>query len=43
MLVQNLVYFSEPYNRSRNKVKVKLNLSNYTTKSDFKNAANVDT
>ena len=36
-------YFPEPYNRSRNKIKVELDLSNYATKSDLKNATGVDT
>ena len=36
-------YFPEPYNRSRNKIKVELDLSNYATRSDLKNAAGVDT
>ena len=34
-------YFSEPYTRSKKK-KVRLELSNYTTKSDMKNAAGVE-
>ena len=29
-------YFPEPYTRSKNKIKVRLDLSNYVTKSDFK-------
>ena len=36
-------YFPEPYNRSRNKIKVELDLSNYATRSDLKNATGVDT
>ena len=36
-------YFPEPYNRSRNKLKVELDLSNYSTRSDLKNATGVDT
>ena len=35
-------YFSEPYTRSKKKKKVRLELSNYTTKSDMKNAAGVE-
>ena len=33
----------EPYSNSKIKIKVKLNFSNYATKSDLKNAAGVDT
>ena len=33
----------EQYNSSKNKMKVKLNLPNYATKSDFKNATGVVT
>ena len=36
-------YFPEPYNRSRNKIKVELDLSNYATRSDLKNATGADT
>ena len=36
-------YFSEIYTHSKNKIKVKLDLSNYKTKSDLKNAIGVDT
>ena len=36
-------YFAESYIRSKNKVKVELDLSNYATKSDLKNATGVDT
>ena len=28
-------YFPEPYNLSKNQIKVELNLSNYATKPDF--------
>ena len=35
-------YFSEPYTHIKNKMKVKLGLSNYVTKSDLKNAIGVD-
>ena len=35
-------YFSEPYARRKNRIKVKLDLSNYATKSDLENAAGVD-
>ena len=34
---------SEPYNCSKSKVKVELDSSNHVTKSDFKNAAVIDT
>ena len=36
-------YVPEPYTHSINKIKVKLDLSNYVTKSDFKNGTSVDT
>ena len=41
--LQKLNYFPEPYTRSRNKIKVRLDLSNYARKYDFKNATGVDT
>ena len=36
-------YFPEPYTRSRNKIKFELDLSNYGTKPDLKNATGADT
>ena len=36
-------YFLEPYTRSKKKMKVELEFSDYATKSDLKNAAGVDT
>ena len=36
-------YFSEPYTYSNKKLKFELDLANYVTKSDLKNAADVDT
>ena len=36
-------YFAESHICSKSKIKVELDLSNYTTKSDLKNAAGVDT
>ena len=36
-------YFVEPYTRSKSKIKIQLDLSNYATKSDLKNATDVDT
>ena len=36
-------YFTKPYTHSKNKIKFELDLSNYTTKSDLKNASGVDT
>ena len=36
-------YFTEPYTHSKNKIKFELDLSNYATKSDLKNASGVDT
>ena len=35
--------FSPPYSHSKNKIEVELDLSNYATKSDLKNASDVDT
>ena len=35
-------YFSKPF-RSRGNIKVKVDLSNYTTKTDLKNVTRVDT
>ena len=35
-------YFLEPYTRSKNKIKVKLDLSNYATKFELKNRTGVD-
>ena len=35
-------YFSEPYTRNKNKIKVELDLSNYATKFDVKNVTEVD-
>ena len=36
-------YFPEPHTHSKNKLDVELDLPNYATKSDFKNAAGADT
>ena len=36
-------YFPEPHTHSKNKLDVELDLPNYTTKSDFKNATGADT
>ena len=36
-----MIYFL-PYGRSKNKVVFELNLSNYATRSDLKNATGVD-
>ena len=35
-------YFPEPYTRRKSKIKVELDLSNYATKSNLKNATGVD-
>ena len=35
-------YFTERYTRIKNKIKVELDLSSYTTKSDLKNTAGID-
>ena len=42
MSLYNMRYFAEPYNRSKNKIKVELNLYNYAKKSDLKTATPVD-
>ena len=36
-------YLPEPYICSKSKIKVESNMSNYATKSDLKNAIDVDT
>ena len=36
-------YFPEPHTHSKNKIEIELDLSNYATKSDLKNATCVDT
>ena len=36
-------YFPDSYSRSKNKIKVKLYLCNYSTKSDLKSAVGVNT
>ena len=36
-------YFPKPYTRSKNKIKVKLDLSNYATKFHLKSTTSVDT
>ena len=41
LLYKNELFFGTIY-RSRNKVKVELDLSNYAAKSDLKNATGVD-
>ena len=41
--LSKISYFLEPYTRSKNKMKVELDLSNYAKKSDLKNSTGVDT
>ena len=36
-------YLPEPYTCGKSKIKVESNVSNYATKSDLKNATDVDT
>ena len=36
-------HFTEPYNHSKHKINVELDLSNYATKPDLENAAGTDT
>ena len=43
ILFYTMSYLAEAYTHSKNKIKVKLDLSNYATKSDLKNATSVDT
>ena len=43
ILLYKTNYFPEPYNRSTYKIKVELDLLNYSTKSDFKNTTGVGT
>ena len=43
ILLYKTNYFPEPYNRSTYKIKVELDLFNYSTKSDFKKATRVGT
>ena len=38
-----MTYFPEPYTHSKHKIEVQLDLPNYVTKSDLKNATGVDT
>ena len=35
-------YFPEPHAHSKNKMEIEIDLSNYATKSDLKNATGVD-
>ena len=38
-----IIYFPQPHAHSKGNIKVELDLSNYATKSDLKNATSVDT
>ena len=38
-----MIYFLEPYDHSKNEIKVAVDLSNCATKSDLQNARGVDT
>ena len=42
ILLYKMSQFSEPYEHSGKKIKIDLHLLDYVTKSDFKNAAGVD-
>ena len=42
MSLYKMNQFLERYTRSKNKIKVQLNLCNYTTKFDLKNATDID-
>ena len=41
--LNRMSYFAELHTFSKNRIEVELDLSNYATKSDLKNAAGVDT
>ena len=41
--LRKISYFPELYTWSKSKIKVKLNFSNYATKSDLKKGAGIDT
>ena len=43
ILLYKMSFFPEPYTRSKNKIKIELDFSDYATKSDLKNAIGVDT
>ena len=43
ILLYEMSYFPEPHTHSKNKIGVELDLSNYGTKSDLKNATDVYT
>ena len=43
MLLNKMSCFPELYTRSKNKIKVELDLSNYAAKSDLKSATGTDT
>ena len=43
ILLYKMSYFPEPYTCSKNKLKIELDLSNYATKLDLKNATSIDT
>ena len=42
-LLYKTSYFPEPHTYSKNKIEAELDLSNHATKSDLKNATDVDT
>ena len=42
ILLYKMSYFPEPYTRSKNKIKVDLDLSNNSTKDDLKNVIGVE-
>ena len=41
--LNRMSYFPELHTRTKNRIEVELDLSNYATKSDLKNPAGVDT
>ena len=41
--ISKMSHSPQPYTRSKNKTKIKLDQSNYATKSDLKNATGIDT
>ena len=41
MIIYIMSYFQEPYGQNKNKIKVDLDLPNYTAKSDFKGTTKI--
>ena len=43
ILLYKMSYFPVPYTYSKNKIEVELDLANYATRSDLKNATSIET